>query len=87
MQRALYEYTITGVTTNIPFHLAVMANRRFIDGDLGTHFMDTEAALADDIKKIVEQATLLSDKMQDGSDKRRKIAAAVAAAMVMNRNR
>lgn len=87
MQRALYEYTITGVTTNIPFHLAVMANRRFIDGDLGTHFIDTETALADDIKKIVEQATVLSDKMQDGSDKRRKIAAAVAAAMVMNRNR
>jgi pyruvate carboxylase subunit A len=87
MQRALYEFTITGVTTNIPFHLAVMVNRRFIDGDLGTHFIDTEAALADDIKKIVEQATLLSDKMQDGSDKRRKIAAAVAAAMVMNRNR
>jgi pyruvate carboxylase subunit A len=87
MQRALYEYRITGVTTNIPFHLAVMANRRFIDGDLGTHFIDTEAALADDIKKIVEQATVLSDKMQDGSDKRRKIAAAVAAAIVMNRNR
>lgn len=87
MQRALYEFAITGVTTNIPFHLAVMANRRFIDGDLGTHFIDTETALADDIKKIVEQATVLSDKMQDGSDKRRKIAAAVAAAMVMNRNR
>ncbi len=38
MQRALYEYTIVGVTSNIPFHQAVMENDRFVRGATGDAF-------------------------------------------------
>ena len=45
MRRALYEYVIVGVKTNIPFHRAVMENGRFVEGDLGTHFVERETSL------------------------------------------
>ena len=38
MQRALYEYIIVGVKTNIPFHQAVMENERFVRGGTGDPF-------------------------------------------------
>ncbi|MHC1593459.1 MAG: acetyl-CoA carboxylase biotin carboxylase subunit [Methermicoccaceae archaeon] len=40
MDRALYEYVIVGVVTNIPFHKAVMRNERFRSGDYNTHFIE-----------------------------------------------
>ncbi|MCR4438015.1 MAG: acetyl-CoA carboxylase biotin carboxylase subunit [bacterium] len=44
MRRALSECTIMGVRTTIPFHLAVMANPRFVEGRLSTHFIQEEFA-------------------------------------------
>lgn len=40
MRRALAEYVITGVKTTIPFHIRVMNNKHFIDGDFETNFID-----------------------------------------------
>jgi pyruvate carboxylase subunit A len=40
MRRALMEYVITGITTNIPFHLALLEEPDFVDGRLSTHFVD-----------------------------------------------
>jgi pyruvate carboxylase subunit A len=40
MKRALYEYIIVGVTTNIPFHKAIMNNEYFRRGELTTHFIE-----------------------------------------------
>ncbi len=40
MKRALSEYVVTGVKTTIPFHIRVMNNRHFIDGDFDTNFID-----------------------------------------------
>jgi acetyl-CoA carboxylase biotin carboxylase subunit len=40
MRRALGEYIVTGVKTTIPFHIRVMNNRRFLDGDFDTNFID-----------------------------------------------
>jgi pyruvate carboxylase subunit A len=40
MKRALYEYIIVGVATNIPFHKAVMNNEYFKRGELTTHFIE-----------------------------------------------
>jgi pyruvate carboxylase subunit A len=82
MQRALYEYTIVGVKSNIPFHQAVMANGRFARGELGTHFLDQEASLIDDMKRIAERKQPLQEKLFRLSEEKRRIAAiAVAAAM------
>jgi pyruvate carboxylase subunit A len=83
MRRALYEYVIAGVRCNIPFHQAVMENERFVNGELGTHFIDTESALIEDMKRIVEQRRPLQAKVSASTgDKRKIVAAAVAAAIV-----
>lgn len=53
MERALYEYIITGVKTNINFHIAVLRNERFRRGDINTHFLKEENIM-DDVKKVTE---------------------------------
>ncbi len=40
MKRALTEYVVTGVKTTIPFHIRVMNNRHFIEGNFDTDFID-----------------------------------------------
>jgi acetyl-CoA carboxylase biotin carboxylase subunit len=42
MKRALSEYRISGVATTIPFHMAVMNNRKFEEGEIHTHFIEEE---------------------------------------------
>ena len=41
MYRALSEFVIEGVKTTIPFHLKLMQNQKFIEGDYTTKFMET----------------------------------------------
>ena len=62
MRRALYEYVITGTSVNIPFHMAVMENPRFNQGLIGTHFIETETGLMEDMKAIVRQRQSLAKK-------------------------
>lgn len=40
MRRALYEYIIEGVETNIPFHIAVMNDEEFVRGNIHTKFVE-----------------------------------------------
>jgi acetyl-CoA carboxylase biotin carboxylase subunit len=40
MKRALNEYVVTGVKTTIPFHIRVMNNRHFLEGNFDTDFID-----------------------------------------------
>jgi pyruvate carboxylase subunit A len=82
MQRALYEYVIAGIKTNIPFHRAVMENERFIKGNLGTQFLDEETTLIDDMKRIAERDQLLQEKLPLRSVEKKKIAAIAAAVAV-----
>jgi len=86
MERALYEYVIEGIRSNIPFHQAVMANPRFIEGDLGTHFIDRETLILDDMKRIVAQSRQLGDKMPRPPGDKKRIAAIAAAAYANMRN-
>ena len=82
MRRALYEYVLIGIKSNIPFHLAVMTNRRFAKGELGTHFIDQETTLMEDIKAVTEQENRLQEKMSHFFDDKKRVAAiAVAAAL------
>ncbi len=53
MKRALYEYIIVGVTTNIPFHKAVMNNEYFKKGELTTHFIEDHNIIKE-VEKIIE---------------------------------
>ncbi len=82
MRRALYEYVLVGIQSNIPFHRAVMENERFIKGELSTHFIAREASLLEDMKRIAEQRKPLQDKVSHHyDDKKKMVAVAVAAAM------
>ena len=40
MRRALEEYKITGVRTNIPFHQRLMDSHRFMGGQYDTRFVE-----------------------------------------------
>ena len=39
MRRALSEYVVTGIRTNLPFHLALISHEKFIAGDYDTSFI------------------------------------------------
>lgn len=82
MRRALYEYIIVGVKTNIPFHKAVMENPRFIKGELGAQFIDEEVTLLDDMKRIVEQEKSLGEKLSAIFEEKSKVAAIAAVTAV-----
>jgi pyruvate carboxylase subunit A len=82
MRRALFEYVIEGVQSNIPFHMAVMENARFVRGDLGTHFIEQETELPGKMRRIAALKQTLKEKLDLDSMEKKKIAAmAVAAAM------
>jgi pyruvate carboxylase subunit A len=66
------------VRTNIPFHQAVMGNERFARGELGTHFVDQEVTLIDDMKRIVELGQNLGDRLPHLSEDKKRIAAIAA---------
>jgi pyruvate carboxylase subunit A len=87
MRRALYEYVIVGVKTNIPFHMAVMENPRYVQGELETGFIDRETGLLDDIKRIVEQGDFLAEKLPQPRSEKKKIAAIAAVAAVTQMQR
>ena len=82
MRRALYEYVIAGVRTNIPFHKAVMNNTRFMNGDIDTHFIEEETGLIENIKTLLEQEHTLGDKLSLKSDQKARVAAIAASVVV-----
>ncbi len=83
MKRALDEYVVLGVRSNIPFHLAVMGNERFERGDLGTHFIEQETGLAAEMERFVIRTQSLGEKLSNIAQDKRKIAAIAAVAAVM----
>ena len=87
MRRALYEYVIPGIHTNIPFHKAMMENQRFAKGDLETHFLEQETTLPDDIRGIMEKEMPLEKKLTLFSDDKKRIAAVAAVAAVTQMHR
>ncbi len=80
MKRALYEYIILGVTTNIPFHKAVMADELFVKGELSTHYIEEQTHLTAEMERIIRDERSLQEKLT-GIFKDDKKAAAVTAAV------
>ncbi len=80
MRRALYEYVIVGVKTNIPFHMAVMQNQGYLEGKLHTGFIESETGLVHDIKQILEQRYSLAENLPQLFLEKKKIAAIAAVA-------
>ncbi len=78
-QRALYEYIIVGVSTNIPLLKAVINHPSFIRGEMTTHFLDEERDLFQDMLRIIEEEKSLQEKLETIFNPRRRLAAIAAA--------
>ncbi len=78
MRRALSEYIIRGVTTNIPFHKAVMRNGAFIRGDLSTHFIQ-ENDIITTIPAVVEADRAREERLEEIFQDDRKVVAISSA--------
>ncbi|NEP77023.1 MAG: pyruvate carboxylase [Okeania sp. SIO3B3] len=64
MERALREYTISGVKTTIPFHLQVITHPSFVASDYSTTFIDETPELlcyTDEESEAVRLADLVAD--------------------------
>ena len=79
MERALYEYIIVGVKTNIIFHKAVLRNARFRSGDFNTGFIKEEN-IAEAVKRVAAEDHDKNESLASalGADNR-KVAAIAAA--------
>jgi pyruvate carboxylase subunit A len=82
MRRALYEYIIVGVKTNIPFHKAVMENPTFVSGNLSTNFIDSQSTLIADMKYVMSREKPLEEKLSEIFENRKRIAAIAAVSAV-----
>ncbi len=80
MKRALYEYVVVGVTTNIPFHKAVLQHQAFREGELTTHFID-EHNIIEDVKKVVKEELEKGVTLASALDNREQKIAAITAAV------
>jgi acetyl-CoA carboxylase biotin carboxylase subunit len=69
MRRALSEYVVTGIRTNLPFHLALMKEPEFVAGRYDTGFIGRH------------EATLLTSGSSDGAADALAIGAAIAQAL------
>ncbi|MEE8401798.1 MAG: acetyl-CoA carboxylase biotin carboxylase subunit [Candidatus Hydrothermarchaeaceae archaeon] len=78
MKRALSEYIITGVTTNIPFHKAVMASDAFEKGNLTTGFIE-EHNILEKVPGIMEAERARDAKLADFFKDDKKVVAISAA--------
>jgi pyruvate carboxylase subunit A len=66
MERALWEYQIFGIKTNIPLHQVVLSNPRFLDGDYSTSFIEKENILST-VKEYVRNRDLARMKKIESS--------------------
>lgn len=83
MNRALTEYIIAGVTTNIPFHKAVMNDEAFQRGELSTDFIE-ERSIVDKIPAIIEADKAREAKLQEiFRDDKRIVAISAAVSSYM----
>jgi acetyl-CoA carboxylase, biotin carboxylase subunit len=60
MRRALNEYRITGVKTNIPFHQRMMDSHRFMSGKFDTEFVESRFSLTDRERPYAMEAAILA---------------------------
>ncbi len=65
MRRALYEYIIVGVKTNIILHKAIMENPRFVAGNLETGFIKRETGLQVNMRRIAERDYPLIERLSE----------------------
>jgi len=79
MVRALREYVVVGIQTNVPFHLQLLADERFLRGEFHTGFLEAEFSMASPDGQPEEQAALLVAAVLAHQKRRRPPAVAAPA--------
>jgi pyruvate carboxylase subunit A len=79
MRRALLEFIITGIRTNIPYHLAVLSDADFRAGEYTTHFIDEHPQLVAEADMWAKRQEPLHRLVRDPAK-----AAAIAAAVALS---
>jgi acetyl/propionyl-CoA carboxylase alpha subunit len=74
MRRALREYVIVGIQSNIPFHLQLLSDKRFLAGQFHTGFLEQEFTMASPDGHPDEQAALLVAAVLSYLKRRRPLA-------------
>jgi acetyl/propionyl-CoA carboxylase alpha subunit len=74
MVRALNEYVVVGIQTNIPFHLQLLADDRFLRGEFDTGFLEREFTMDPPDGHPDEKAALLMAAVLTHQRKRRPLA-------------
>ena len=75
MKRALSVYVVTGVKTTVPFHIRVMNNRHFLDGDFDTNFIDNVFFKEEEERKLGgEEAALITAAIHVYAEERKRAA-------------
>jgi len=59
MRRALNEYRITGVKTNVPFHQRMMDSHRFMSGKFDIEFVENQFSMTDRERPYGMEAAIL----------------------------
>ncbi len=62
MRRALYEYVIVGVETNIPLHLAIIHDEEFVKGNTHTRFIE-ERRIVEKIEEFMKRYQRMQEKL------------------------
>ena len=76
-RRALREYWVAGIATNIGFHLALMSHPEFISGEYDTDFIEANeqalchAKLPEDARQVLAVGAVLA---RDANDRKRSVA-------------
>ena len=76
MRRALSEYVIAGVVTNIPYHLAVLESEPFVSGNYSTSLIEDNPQLLDRALEIQGELARFAGLASDNA----QVAAIAAAA-------
>ena len=79
MRRALTEYAVTGIRTNIPYHLAILDSPDFQRGDYTTHFIEDHPELVDAAKEWEGRRRRFDRLLRDPAQ-----VAAIAAAVAVS---
>jgi acetyl/propionyl-CoA carboxylase alpha subunit len=79
MRRALIEYAITGIRTNIAFHLAILDSPDFRAGEYTTHFIDDHPELVPAARAWEERRKRYDRLLRDPAH-----VAAIAAAVALS---
>jgi pyruvate carboxylase subunit A len=79
MRRALLEYVVTGIRTNIPYHLAVLSHDAFRAGEYTTHFIEQHPELVADADQWSHAQERFAALVRDPAR-----AAAIAAAVAVS---